>query len=194
MQKGNTSNTRVQISPPTPFSSTPEVELCINMSVVTHRHHIIPKHRGGSDDESNLIELSISDHAEAHRILYEKYGNWEDYVAWQGLSGQIGKAEITRQIQSNAAKERLKIKGNPWAGVKGGGNFELHPEIQRRATRLAASEEANAKRKATFAKMKHSQGVNNSQFGSCWITDGKTSKKISKTEMVPEGWHLGRVL
>jgi predicted molibdopterin-dependent oxidoreductase YjgC len=30
-----------------------------------HKHHIIPKHMGGTDDESNIIELTIEEHAEA---------------------------------------------------------------------------------------------------------------------------------
>lgn len=32
-----------------------------------HRHHIIPKHAGRTDDNSNLIELTIEEHAEEHR-------------------------------------------------------------------------------------------------------------------------------
>jgi hypothetical protein len=47
-----------------------------------HKHHIIPKHAGGSNDLSNLVELTIQEHAEAHRVLYEKYGRTQDKVAW----------------------------------------------------------------------------------------------------------------
>jgi hypothetical protein len=66
--------------------------------MIKHKHHIIPRHAGGTDDPSNLVELTIEEHAEAHRILYEKYGRDEDRWAWLGLSGQIGKDEILRQI------------------------------------------------------------------------------------------------
>lgn len=66
--------------------------------MIKHKHHIIPRHAGGTDDPSNLIQLTIEEHAEAHRILYEKYGRDEDRWAWLGLSGQIGKEEILRQI------------------------------------------------------------------------------------------------
>ena len=62
-----------------------------------HKHHIIPKHMGGSDDSSNLIELTVEEHAEAHRLLYEKHGNWQDYLAWQGLSKRISCEEMARE-------------------------------------------------------------------------------------------------
>jgi len=38
-----------------------------------HKHHIIPRHMGGTNEPANIIELDIPSHAEAHRILYEKY-------------------------------------------------------------------------------------------------------------------------
>ena len=51
-----------------------------------HKHHIIPKHAGGTDETDNLVELSVEEHAEAHRVLYEQYGRWQDKLAWLGLS------------------------------------------------------------------------------------------------------------
>lgn len=44
---------------------------------MTHKHHIIPRHMGGTDDPSNLVELTVEKHAEAHRQLYEQYGKLE---------------------------------------------------------------------------------------------------------------------
>lgn len=61
---------------------------------------------GGTDDPSNLIELSVEEHAEAHRVLYEKYGNWQDYLDWKGLTGCIGKEDIIRNISSINGKNR----------------------------------------------------------------------------------------
>lgn len=66
--------------------------------MVKHKHHIIPRHAGGTDEPSNLVELTIAEHAEAHKKLYETYGRKEDYWAWMGLTGQIGKDEILKQI------------------------------------------------------------------------------------------------
>ena len=70
-----------------------------------HTHHIIPRYAGGSDDPSNLVELTITEHAEAHKKLYEEYGKEEDKLAWLGLAGMIDKEEIIRQQCSLAAKK-----------------------------------------------------------------------------------------
>lgn len=64
-----------------------------------HKHHIIPKHMGGTDDPINLIKLTVFEHAEAHRVLFEKHGHWQDELAWKALSGQIGKEEIMKTAQ-----------------------------------------------------------------------------------------------
>jgi len=66
-----------------------------------HKHHIIPKHMGGTDDSSNLIELTIEEHAEAHRILFEQHGKKEDWLAWQGLSGLISKKDILKELYTS---------------------------------------------------------------------------------------------
>jgi hypothetical protein len=69
-----------------------------------HKHHIIPKHSGGTDDSSNLIELSVKEHAEAHRILFEKYGKRQDEIAYKALSGRIGREEAIREAHRKGMK------------------------------------------------------------------------------------------
>lgn len=59
-----------------------------------HIHHIIPKHMGGDDSKENLIELTIEEHALAHKKLYEACGKKEDYIAWKGLEGSIDIEEL----------------------------------------------------------------------------------------------------
>ena len=70
--------------------------------MIKHLHHIIPKHIGGSDDPSNLIELTIEEHAEAHRLLYEQHGRWQDRVAWLSLSGIMKDTERIYEILKNS--------------------------------------------------------------------------------------------
>ena len=50
---------------------------------------------GGSNHPSNLILLTIEEHAEAHKKLYEQHNNQYDHIAWKALSGQITSSEAT---------------------------------------------------------------------------------------------------
>ena len=69
-----------------------------------HIHHIIPKHMGGTDDPSNLIELSVEEHAAAHWKLYEEHGNELDKIAYEALSGMIGQEEVIKKVLSESGK------------------------------------------------------------------------------------------
>ena len=71
-----------------------------------HLHHIVPKHMGGTNDKSNLILLTPSQHALAHKKLYEKHGKWQDKLAYQMLSGQL------TNYQAQQMKRRLANLGN----------------------------------------------------------------------------------
>ena len=57
---------------------------------------------GGSNDPSNLIEMTIEEHAEAHRTLFEQNGRWQDFIAWQGLLGRMTKEEMVRESSKRA--------------------------------------------------------------------------------------------
>ena len=129
--------------------------------IYTHRHHIIPKHQRGVcplldliiNDKSNLIALTVPEHAEAHKKLYEEFGNEYDRLAWQGLLGMIGKEEIVRlsQIENgkkNKGKKRTEEQRRNQKGKK-------HTEESKRKISLAqegrkVTEET--KRKISLAK------------------------------------------
>jgi hypothetical protein len=58
-----------------------------------HKHHIIPRHAGGSNELSNIELVTVAEHAERHRILWEQHGRIQDKIAWMALSKKIGKEE-----------------------------------------------------------------------------------------------------
>lgn len=78
---------------------------------VKHKHHIIPRHASGTDDISNIIELTIEEHAEAHRLLYEQHNRPEDRLAWQALSGMLSRQEIIQELCRIAGTKGGKIAG-----------------------------------------------------------------------------------
>ena len=103
--------------------------------MILHKHHIVPKHAGGTDNSSNLVELTIEEHAEAHRVLYEQYGRWQDKIAYEMLSGQISVAdaikktqktymsnriisEETRAKMAEVTRKRIVTQGHPMQGKK----------------------------------------------------------------------------
>jgi hypothetical protein len=77
---------------------------------IYHTHHIIPVHAGGTDDPSNLVRLTIEEHAEAHRLLWEQYGRLGDKVAWLMLSGRTEEGEQARRELIKEALARPEVK------------------------------------------------------------------------------------
>lgn len=106
--------------------------------MVRHKHRINPGYKGGDYSEGNVVEVSVTQHAMWHFANWQLWGNKEDWLAWKGLSGQIGKEEISRERMSLAAKKFQENNPN-WAregGLLNGPktykeNFKnhLHPNI-----------------------------------------------------------------
>ena len=64
-----------------------------------HSHHILPKYRGGFDEPSNLIKLTVTQHAMFHYCNWQLWGDKRDWLAWRGLIGEIGKEEIIHELR-----------------------------------------------------------------------------------------------
>lgn len=110
---------------------------------IYHKHHIIPRHMGGSDDPSNLIELTVEEHAEAHKKLYEEHGKQQDLIAYKALSGLITSEEARRQAVSAALTGRLQSKEQVRKRVKA--RLETRPHSTLGLKCRPASEERKRK-------------------------------------------------
>lgn len=58
---------------------------------------------------------------------------------------------------------------------------------------LGKNHKEESKKKIGLANSKYQKGEGNSQFGTMWITNGETNKKIKKDSSIPEGWYKGRI-
>lgn len=174
-----------------------------------HKHHIIPKHMGGTDDPSNLIDLTVEEHSQAHLKLYEQYGKKEDLCAYYMLSGKSQDPEFKRLVCSlggQASYKRRKDLGIghlPFLGAdlteeekykiysKGGKtqgkrNAELGhiQKVQKLSDNVAAGKKGGA---ATIASGKGSFGNTEERLKSA-SKGGKTQGKRNA-----ESGHLKRI-
>ncbi len=81
-----------------------------------HKHHIIPRYEGGSDDPANIVELTPKQHAMWHFAEWQRKQRWEDFCAFKMILGDVNSPEL----RSARAK---------WAGAKGVQRVkELYPD------------------------------------------------------------------
>ena len=142
---------------------------------IYHKHHIIPKHAGGTDDPSNLIQLTIEEHAQAHKKLFDEHGRWQDRIAWLTLSGQIDGAEAARQkrIEVNKARKGKKMP----AGMG---------EKIRQANLRNGNKPPISVNSGSFKK-----GHKNFILNKNWITDGNKNSAVDNINDIPLGWVQG---
>ena len=69
-----------------------------------HEHHIIENHNGVRVRTNKTISLTLKEHADIHKKYFEQWGFKEDYLAWQGLSGQLPKEKIIHEIAVEMGK------------------------------------------------------------------------------------------
>jgi len=172
--------------------------------IIYHTHHIVPKHMGGTDDSTNLVRLTVEEHAQAHLELYEKYGDERDLVAHRMLLGQITKAEAIKIIQKLPKSEQHKKKiGNAVRGKKNGMYGKTTSEKQKRAVSIANSvpkphvsenmKNLHAENKAyKFSKEDLAKAGRKTAFRK-WYNNGQVNKYINDGDAIPEGFIRGRI-
>ena len=68
------------------------------------KHHIQPLHAQKLDKDWNIVRLPVEDHAEAHRLLYESYGNYLDLCAWYMMTGKTQESLALMRKQNQLKK------------------------------------------------------------------------------------------
>jgi len=133
-----------------------------------HKHHIIPKHMGGTNDDSNLILLTVEEHAEEHLKLFNAHKKIEDWYAYLALSGQISSDEARRSV----CRERM-LKNNPMH------DKNIVEKAQKKRSSYKPSEETKKK-------------ISNSLLGKCKKNTENMNKDKIKTYLIitPTNEHL----
>lgn len=134
--------------------------------------------------EAELVNEEFCNRNDTYNLCPGGNGGWgyvnstnHNNVSNKRQTGNFGfklkRVKASSKVLSEAQKQRYKNGGtNGFAG-------KTHTEETKKMISKSASNKT---------------GNKNSQFGSCWITDGNINKKIKKTEPVPLGWRKGRVM
>jgi Zn-finger domain-containing protein len=104
---------------------------------------------------------------------YRKGAKRMNEIVWANPEYRKKKSEWKSEHNIKLWKEG-KLKTNPWPKGK-----PLSDETKRKIG------EANSVKQ---------RGSSNSQFDTCWITNGIENKKIKKTDLIPNGWKNGRIV
>ena len=94
---------------------------------------------------------------------------WKDLEFIERFSKRM--SDVTTERWKDDEYRKIMLKKINWTG-------KTHTEETKK--KMSESSKGNGK------------GSKNSQFGTCWITNGIESKKIYKGDLIPEGWSLGR--
>ena len=97
-----------------------------------HKHHIVPKHMGGRDHPSNIMELTLDEHIMFHWMLYNLYGHKEDLWAVHKLTHGKG---VSLEGENNPMKQEW-VQERHRAGIArreaAGRNGMKNPEVAKR--------------------------------------------------------------
>lgn len=111
----------------------------------------------------------------ANTKLQKKYGDeWHTIIS--KLGGTIGREAYLDKLNDPTFKDKMLA-------------------ISKKGRLAALSDSSKAKRKETMSLRNHQKGLNNSQFGTCWITNGTVNKKIKVQEIdtyISAGYYKGR--
>lgn len=90
-----------------------DIRLQINIKdIYVEKHHIIPSHDNGPDDESNLVVLLPEEHYLAHFIRYKAFNQTNDFISVRcTLNGYAGKKnkKIKQQLESFSINKRIAL-------------------------------------------------------------------------------------
>ena len=156
------------------------------MTSIHHNHHIVPRHAGGTDDETNLIRVSLTQHTMWHFANWQLWKRKEDYLAYKGLGGQVQGEEITlerRRIgQINGGKSATPSKQE--AARKNA--IKARKVLVEKKVGLGY---ATPEQQSEYGKRGGAKGK-----GYVWINNGEKTTQIPGNSEIPIGWKRGRRL
>lgn len=151
-----------------------------------------------SEEETNELEELIVDtefvsRKDTYNMTTGGTGGWSHVTVDPNRLREINKIsqktqKILHQDEEWLARKSKKISKKVREAYKRGAfNHRVYEGFKGNHTE-------ETKKKIGAANSIKMKGENNSQYGTMWITNDITNKKIKKTDEIPDGWRRGRVM
>lgn len=148
----------------------------------------------GTEEEAFLKEAEIVNEEfvrrkDTYNITLGGFGSW--YASNISRTPEIRRELALKMNSVTWSNDEFRLRKSKETSER---NKRLHKEGKMKPvdrTGSKHSDEAKMKMKIAASNRSPEQ---NSQFGTCWITNGTKSVKIVKGSILPEGWRLGRKL
>jgi hypothetical protein len=164
-----------------------------------HRHHIVPKHSGGSDEEDNFAYLTIREHIIAHYLLWKIYKNPNDLRAMHMLGAKltseqrrivgiwcrdnnIGFHGASKEEKRNWRKRGIETQVKNKIGIHDPKNFKKHASLGGKSGSRSQLNQGIA----IFNKKKRSEYASlggKSLTGFICVTNGKHRTRIKPDKL-----------
>lgn len=82
-------------------------------SVYLEKHHVVPKHAGGTNKAENIIHVSVQEHIALHFYQFLAYNEIGDKVAYEM---RVNDSAIAAQIRSQLSITANKLKKKSFLG------------------------------------------------------------------------------
>lgn len=181
-----------------------------NKKEALHKHHIIPKFLGGTDEATNLVEITRKEHAQLHLQRYKDCGHKEDLGAYYLLTGQTDKSMKVAQSLGGKVQGKInaenghmvkiqKLSDCSAAGKKGALSNKILNKgsfYNKEEHRKAASKGGKVQGKVN-AENGHLQRISKlprKYKPKKWITNGEESKIHYEGSPMPTGFYPGRII
>ena len=145
-----------------------------------------------SGRESEIVNESLLKDPLCMNLAYGGSGSW----LYQNSNSEI------QRSKGNKANEKIRwlIKNDPeWVQKRHKNMSKGQKESYENGREIIPPPNWSGKKHRDSSKEKigksnsiKQKGSFNSQFGTCWITNGKDNKKINKKDLIPNGWKYGR--
>ena len=143
-----------------------------------HRHHVIPIHAGGTDDDDNIVYLTVDEHIQAHLDLYEKYGKEADQDAASLL--------LACKYRANDEVKMENYKRSCARGGKGAHKVKLENGFYDRLGKHN-SKVLSGRNRPDLAAIKSKEWAEKKWK---WYNNGIEDRRFTEQ---PEGWFSGRL-